>query len=42
VDGEGIGADDEEPHVMGDERPQQIDKVLIHRENRLATATALR
>jgi hypothetical protein len=40
--GQGVGADDQEPDVIGDERLQQIDKVLVHRSIRLAIARSPR
>jgi len=39
VQSQRVGADDQEADVMVDERSQQIDKVLVHRGTRPATAT---
>jgi hypothetical protein len=37
-----VGADDQEADISGDERSQQIDKVLVHRGGRRAVATVPR
>ena len=42
VEGERVRSDDQKADVSVDERAQQIDKVLVHRETARADATVLR